>query len=155
MKDLSPQQLEALTKTAKEVMGDYRQLPIEDVLNRIHYITNRDYRKCIEGLKLMLQHHVIKATFVDGLDRLPQLEKTIDRAMPIINAFEAQIVKANVVASAPEVTGAVMQEVLDGPTDDAEERGDPSIDVGAPKDNPMFQLKARIMPDLSHINSNF
>lgn len=117
MKELTPAQLENLKTLAGQVKGDYAELDITDILNRIHLITNRGYDKCIEGFKIMMREGLITAPFVRNLERLPSLEKAIVKAMPIMDALDAKIVKAGEFESLGKVT-QVVTSILDGPPDD-------------------------------------
>lgn len=106
MKELTPAQLENLKTLASQVKAEYQGLDITDILNRIHLITNRGYDKCIEGFKLMMREGLITAPFVRNLERLPSLEKAIVKSMPIMETFDAQIVKAGEFESLGKVTHA-------------------------------------------------
>jgi len=148
MKQLTQEQLASLGKIAKQVKGDYKSLSIEDTLNRIHFITNRDYAKCIDGLRLMLHEKLIAATFVTGLEKLDAMAKAVDRAMPLIVASDAKLVKAT--------------EVSDAPTDDTED-WDVHLIVPSPKQSIVCETtvlsapsqQQRRPPDLSHVDANF
>jgi len=145
MKQLTQEQLASLAKIAKQVKGDYKSLSIEDTLNRIHFVTNRDYAKCIDGLRLMLHEKLIAATFVTGLDKLDAMAKVIDRAMPLIVVSDAQLVKAT--------------EASDAPTDDADKgRTEHTIGqkiVGEAMADAIDARTVRKPLDLSHVDANF
>jgi len=135
--ELTPAQLAKLTEIAKQVIAKYESLELIEILNRIHFITGLDYQRCIAGFKKMFKHGLIKPEFVLNAQRLPQLEKTIERAFPLIDAMKAEVVGVS--------------EVLDGPTDDPEETEDPRIKA-IDQDLAQWQVTR---PDLSHLNTNF
>lgn len=135
MKDSTSAQLENLKMLANHVKGDHAELDITDILNRIHLITNKGYDRCIEGFKLMMRGGLITAPFVRNLERLPSLEKVIVKSMPIMETFDAKIMKAGEFESLGKVT-QVVTPILDGPPDDEPE-----------------PMRAGI--NLSHIDSNY
>lgn len=120
--ELTPAQLAKMTDIAKQVVGAYPSLELLEILNRIHFITGFDYQRCISGFKKMFAHGLIRPEFVLNAQRLPALEKTIERAFPLIDAMKAEVVGVS--------------EVLDGPTDEADEQGTTGL-------------------DLSHLNADF
>lgn len=135
MSALTPEQRAKLQQIANEAMGTYASLPIEDVLNRIHLLTNRPYDGCIKGLEMMLGERLLKANFVEGLERMEKLKNAVAKAMPIIVAMDTQLVKTEV--------------ILDGPTDEADDDGFvPGFVLSERK-------PVRKAPDLSHVNANF
>ena len=111
MSELTNEQKARLEKISGEVKGGYASLPIEDVLNRIHILTDRPYDGCIKGFEMMLKHGFIKPNFVTGMERFEQLRRAVDRAMPIIVAMDATIVRSEVVADEGWETKATFKPV--------------------------------------------
>lgn len=128
--ELTPAQLAKLTEIAKQVVGAYPKLELLEILNRIHFITGFDYKRCIAGFKKMFRHGLIKPEFVLNIQRLPGLEAVADKAFPLIEVLGAVPVASGTFESLGTVT------VLDGPTDDADEEETPRL-------------------NLSHLNADF
>lgn len=132
---MTPEQKSKLQEVANGVKGSFTSLPLVDILNRIHFITNRPYPKCIDGLKMMLQERLIEASFIPDLHLLEAMSGAIDKAMPIIEAFECELVQPGTFEKLGEVK-EVFNNMSDGPTDDEPEAERKTI-------------------NLTHINSNF
>jgi hypothetical protein len=140
---MTPEQAAKLQEIAKGVTGNLKNLNLTDTLNRIHFITNRNYAKCIEGLRMMIWEGLIKPEFITDLHRLDAFAKVIDKAMPLFEATNSELTK-------------IEEHVSDGPKDDedeSEEAGDGPIDMGiqVPRENPILTRDL----NLSHINANF
>ena len=136
MADLTEKQLQTLQQIAKDVTGNFQSLAIEEILNRIHFIANTDYKRSIEGLKRMLKYEFIRVPFVIGLERLDALSRVVDRTFPLMDVLDTQIVKSS------------EYDPGDGPKDDEpdEEDGWTTRPLNA-------IVKSGL--DLSHIDANF
>lgn len=146
---LTEQQQKAMAEMAIKVKGTYASLDIVDVLNRIHLLTNRNYQKCIEGLKMFLSAGLIKPDFVVNLHRLEALSKVTDKAMPLMDSLGMQLVSVN---------DHEPVHVSDGPTDDEDEQEE-SKGADAQQlqivTNFAKSLNESTKPDFSHLNANF
>ena len=105
---IAPQQLAAISDLAQLVKSNYASMDIAEILNRIHYITGKDYARVIAGFKMMFQHNLISSEFVINAHKLPSIEKAIDKIFPLIVAIDGEITKVEAI---PE----------NGPTDEADE----------------------------------
>lgn len=91
---LNSEQLAALTQLANGVKQDYANLEITEILNRIHYITGRDFKQCIAGFKMMFSNGLIPSNFILNIETLPNLEKVLNPEFPIgqlINRLDLEL----------------------------------------------------------------
>jgi len=143
--ELNEKQRARLSEIAVQVKSNFDSLPIEEILNRVHYITGKNYSQCIEGLKMMLHFGDLKINFLKDADRLESLSRVVDRAFPLMVNLGLEFVPSGTFAAKGNVI-----ELKDGPTDDEDETEvivDETGNVSYPHE------PTRI--DLSHLNSNF
>lgn len=150
--DLNEKQRARLSEIAAQVKSNFDSLPIEEILNRIHYITGKNYSQCIEGLKMMLHFGDLKINFLKDADRLENLSRVVDRTFPLMVNLELEFVPSGTF----EAKGNVV-ELKDGPTDDEPEEVEVSEEEAAMVNRIQLAVGS-IEPtriDLSHLNSNF
>lgn len=123
--NLNSEQLAALTDLAHGVKQDYASLEITEILNRIHYITGRDFKQCIAGFKLMFSVGLFPSDFILRAHLLPKIEAMIDKTFPLIVAMEGELVKVD--------------EMNEGPKDDVDEIAEQQS-IGAPETQTLFNL---------------
>lgn len=129
---MTTEQLSKLKEIAGQVKANYQHMEVADILNRIHLITNRDYKRCVEGFKKMIANELFPSDFVINAQRLPKIEKLISEGFvnKIFEQLDLEIVS--------------IDELNEGPKDDSDEE---SMTVNEPVD-PTSRL-------FSHLDSNF
>lgn len=124
---METQARKALAELATQVKSDYPSLDIAEVLNRIHFITGRDFAKCVDGFKLMFAEKLITADFVTSIEKLSAYERmTSHPNFPLLDPLDPELV--------PQTS---MQFTSDGPRDDED-------------DEPVDYVSI-----LEHLNANF
>lgn len=123
MDALTPEQLVNLQDIATKVRSNYTALDITEILNRIHFVTGRDFKRCIIGLKMILARGMFPNGFVLCANKLPKLETMINQNFPIIEALGLEFVDAATSMKNEKLTHVIQHDeadVLDG-TDNPDE----------------------------------